>query len=309
MVRVRSGRDKTPLKQMLLAPPKKPADHTAGDGIVEFSLHWAKIFLALEGNKKAYARAKQDCREGWDNRVPVEDLPDVERRALSKKRFKKDVWPFINWGMKRILHLKDARGFYVPRSKIDAFRHLAAVAAAAAERPRPRPVPVGHRPQPAVNVIPGAAPPPVKQESRPPVTPIKEESLSPVKQEPRTPVLVVGPPARRYRATPYPRKKSCTPRIKKESVSPRPLLFMRSPTSLVQSPMRTSPRKPSVIPDTPPRPCNGKKFQRLFSVDADTEDVPLRDASPVRGGIRTRLPRWDLDDEDYAYNDCDMFGA
>ncbi|KIY62544.1 hypothetical protein CYLTODRAFT_458891 [Cylindrobasidium torrendii FP15055 ss-10] len=329
MVRLKIARDKTPSKQMLLAPPKKPMVHATGNAIVEYSLHWAKVFLALEGhaNKKAYKRAKQDCREAWDIRCPVEEASSVEeRRALSKKRFKKDVWPFITWGMKRLLHLRDDRGFYVPRSKVDAFRHWNAAAAAAAGRDRPRPVPIVNPQHRIVVAIPGAAPPPIKQESRSPSrqesrtpikkescspikleprTPIKQESCSPIKLEPRSPVLLVVPPGRRgSRATPYPRNKTRAPRsIKKESVTPGPLL--------PKSPIPASPAELSDIPDTPTRPCNGKPFRRLFSVDTNTQDVPLRDAqvSPIRRGIRTLLPRWDMDDEDFPYNDCDMFGA
>ncbi|KIY60943.1 hypothetical protein CYLTODRAFT_460274 [Cylindrobasidium torrendii FP15055 ss-10] len=385
MARIKAGRDSKPSKQLLLAPPKKPSAHGAGSAIVDFSLQWATTLLKLDDDKKAYARAKQGCRETWDLTSPVEGASMEERRRLSKKRFKKEVWPFVMWATKRILHLKDNHGLYAPASKVDAIAHWEASAAAAAARPRPRPVPVGRLRRALL-----AAPPLLgnadavnddaakdhysggesDHQGTPATQPARTQML-------RSPIVLVRPPARRYRVTPYPRKKrrahikqeasppqthnsrpltrikkeSASPdwlmgsmRIKKESTSPESLMrLMRikkeptSPDALVgpaspaisdsstdddayfsaqESPipssetMPTSPGASSYIADTPPRPCQGRPFRRLFGIESDVEDVPLRSAqvSPVRGGTPA-LPAWDLDDEDYAYNDCDMFGG
>lgn len=62
--------------------------HMSGNAIVDYSLRWAKIFLSLEDDKKGYARAKLDCREGWDMTCPVEGSSMKERRVLSNKRFR-----------------------------------------------------------------------------------------------------------------------------------------------------------------------------------------------------------------------------
>lgn len=54
--------------------------------------------------------------------------------------------------MKRVVHLKNARGLYVPRTSAVAIQHWNAAKAAAAARPRPRPIPTGRpHPQPAVD--------------------------------------------------------------------------------------------------------------------------------------------------------------
>ncbi|KIY60861.1 hypothetical protein CYLTODRAFT_460348, partial [Cylindrobasidium torrendii FP15055 ss-10] len=154
------ARDKKPTKQTTLSAVSSltlPAKHSTGSVIIDFSLSWARQFVKLGDDNAALHQAKEQCRRQWDLIHPVVGSSMQEREALSRKRFQKEVWSYVRWGIKRFLSFKNAQGLYVPSSPASAIRHWDSVNADAALRPRPRPRPIRRYidpvdPQPALLV-------------------------------------------------------------------------------------------------------------------------------------------------------------